>query len=157
SDIPIIAEQFCEEICTDYGMPIKKITSSAIDALKSLPWTGNIRELRNMVERLIILSDKSITDKDVYAYANPGGPVLESAEVTTSICNGATICSAETNHLGSINGLNHYDQFSSFQEYKDDVEREDIKYKLENNAWKVSKTADDIEIQRSHLYSKIEK
>ncbi|MCL4637557.1 MULTISPECIES: sigma-54-dependent transcriptional regulator [Olivibacter] len=157
SDIPIIAEQFCEEICTDYGMPIKKITSSAIDALKSLPWTGNIRELRNMVERLIILSDKSITDKDVYAYANPGGPVLESAEVTTSIGNGATISSPEPNHHGSINGLNHFDQFSSFQEYKDYAEREYIKYKLENNAWNVSKTADDIEIQRSHLYSKIEK
>lgn len=157
TDIPIIAEQFCEEICTDYGMPIKKITSSAIEALKSLPWTGNIRELRNMVERLIILSDKSITDKDVYAYANPGGPVVETAEVLNSVSNGATISASESGHHGSINGLNHFDQFSSFQEYKDYAEREYIKYKLENNAWNVSKTADDIEIQRSHLYSKIEK
>ncbi|WP_134088179.1 sigma-54 dependent transcriptional regulator [Olivibacter sp. XZL3] len=160
SDIPIIAEQFCEEICTDYGMPIKKITSSAIEALKSLPWTGNIRELRNMVERLIILSDKSITDKDVYAYANPGGPVTEMTESATSIgggANGTSFSASEPAHHGSINGLNHFDQFSSFQEYKDFAEREYIKYKLENNAWNVSKTADDIEIQRSHLYSKIEK
>ncbi|QNL48570.1 sigma-54-dependent Fis family transcriptional regulator [Olivibacter sp. SDN3] len=150
SDIPIIAEQFCEEICSDYGMPIKKISNSGIEALKSLQWTGNIRELRNMVERLIILSDKSITDKDVYAYANPGGATTADHSLGTN---------------GSINGsedkkavaLNHFDQFSSFQEYKDHAEREYIKYKLENNAWNVSKTADDIEIQRSHLYSKIEK
>jgi DNA-binding NtrC family response regulator len=150
SDIPIIAEQFCEEICSDYGMPIKKISNGAIDALKSLPWTGNIRELRNMVERLIILSDKAITDKDVYAYANPGGPSMEPSSSTESIGKAESSTSF-------ITGFNHFDQFASFQEYKDYAEREYIKYKLENNAWNVSKTADDIEIQRSHLYSKIEK
>ncbi|HWV75232.1 MAG TPA: sigma-54 dependent transcriptional regulator [Pseudosphingobacterium sp.] len=150
SDIPIIAEQFCEEICSDYGMPIKKISNGAIDALKSLPWTGNIRELRNMVERLIILSDKAITDKDVYAYANPGGPTMEPSPSTESTGKAESSTSL-------ITGFNHFDQFASFQEYKDYAEREYIKYKLENNAWNVSKTADDIEIQRSHLYSKIEK
>jgi len=150
SDIPIIADQFCEEICTDYGMPVKKITGGAIDALKTLPWTGNIRELRNMVERLIILSDKSITEKDVYAYANPGGPIAEQLASSPSTSN-------STSTQAPTNGFNHFDQFSSFQEYKDYAEREYIKYKLENNAWNVSKTADDIEIQRSHLYSKIEK
>lgn len=150
TDIPIIAEQFCEEICSDYGMPIKKISNSGIEALKSLPWTGNIRELRNMVERLIILSDKAITDKDVYAYANPGGPTTADHSFGR---NGAINGSEEKRAIA----LNHFDQFSSFQEYKDYAEREYIKYKLENNAWNVSKTADDIEIQRSHLYSKIEK
>jgi len=152
SDIPIIADQFCEEICTDYGMPVKKITNGAIDALKTLPWTGNIRELRNMVERLIILSDKSITEKDVYAYANPGGPIAEQLASPSDDSSNAS-----TSTPAPANGFNHFDQFSSFQEYKDYAEREYIKYKLENNAWNVSKTADDIEIQRSHLYSKIEK
>ncbi len=50
-----------------------------------------------------------------------------------------------------------YDRFNNFQEYKDFAEREYIKFKLEKNSWNVSKTADDIDIQRSHLYSKIEK
>lgn len=151
-DIPNIAQQFCEEICRDYGMPVKKISSGAIDALKSLPWTGNIRELRNLVERLIILSDKSITEKDVYAYANPGGPVQASgSRGNTNV--------GHTNGHGNIKPYSSFkfDDFSSFQEYKDYAEKEYIKYKLENNAWNVSKTADDIEIQRSHLYSKIEK
>src|SRR5690606_17386525 len=71
ADIPIIAKEFCSEICNDYGMPEKQLAPDAIEALKSLPWTGNIRELRNMIERLIILSDKVITQNDVIVYANP--------------------------------------------------------------------------------------
>lgn len=70
-DIPVIAQQFLEEICNDYGMPLKKISDGAMLALKALPWTGNVRELHNMIERLIILSDKSITENDVVAFANP--------------------------------------------------------------------------------------
>src|ERR1700751_4693428 len=55
-DIGLLTQNFLDEICGEYGMPVKKISDGALDALKELPWTGNIRELRNMVERLIILS-----------------------------------------------------------------------------------------------------
>ena len=72
-DIPLIAQSFLEEICTDYGMPVKKISEGGMTALKALPWTGNVRELHNMIERLIILSDKTITEQDVVAFANPTG------------------------------------------------------------------------------------
>lgn len=130
SDIPIIAQKFCSEICEEYGMTEKKITPDAMNTLISFPWTGNIRELRNMIERLIILSEKTITQKDVITYANPGAQKSSNGE---------------------------FDNYASFQEYKDHTERDFIKYKLEKNAWNVSKTADEIEIQRSHLYSKIEK
>ncbi|MES2107826.1 MAG: sigma-54 dependent transcriptional regulator [Bacteroidota bacterium] len=136
-DIPLLTQSFLEEICNDYGMPVKKISEGALDALKALPWTGNIRELRNMVERLIILSDRTITEGDVKAFANPSAPVVASA--------------------GDAAPQTDFDQFANFQEYKDYAEREYIKFKLEKNAWNVSKTADDIDIQRSHLYSKIEK
>src|SRR5690606_33384392 len=77
-DIPIIVKQFCAEICADYGMPEKKFAADAINALQNLPWTGNIRELRNMVERLIILSDKVITQNDVIIYANPSSPAIST-------------------------------------------------------------------------------
>jgi two-component system nitrogen regulation response regulator NtrX len=137
-DIPLIAQNFCTEICNDYGMPVKAISGEAMDALKNMAWTGNIRELRNMIERLIILSDKVITDKDVIAFANPN-----------SIS--STTVGSKNNH--SLN----FDSFTNFQEYKDYVERDFIKYKLEKNNWNVSKTADEIDIQRSHLYSKIDK
>ncbi|MCJ8211221.1 sigma-54 dependent transcriptional regulator [Mucilaginibacter sp. RS28] len=143
-DIPLLTQSFLEEICNEYGMPPKKISEGALEALKSLPWTGNIRELRNMIERLIILSDKIITDSDVKAFANPSAPVTAA---TIGAGGAITAVAPQTD----------YDQFKNFQEYKDHAEREYIKFKLEKNNWNVSKTADDIDIQRSHLYSKIEK
>jgi two-component system nitrogen regulation response regulator NtrX len=136
-DIALLTQSFLDEICNDYGMPVKKISEAALEALKALPWTGNIRELRNMVERLIILSDKTITDADVKAFANPSSPAVATS--------------------GNTSPQTDFDQFTNFQEYKDFAEREYIKFKLEKNNWNVSKTADDIDIQRSHLYSKIEK
>jgi two-component system, NtrC family, nitrogen regulation response regulator NtrX len=70
SDIPLLAEHFVKEICGDYGMPVKAFSPEAIRELQRINWTGNIRELRNVVERLVILSDKKITDKDVKAFAS---------------------------------------------------------------------------------------
>lgn len=70
-DIPLLADHFIKQICDDYGMPQKSFTKDAIKELQKINWTGNIREFRNVVERLVILCDKSITDKDVIAYARP--------------------------------------------------------------------------------------
>lgn len=70
-DIPLLSAHFNELICGEYGIQPKQITPDAIEELKKLKWTGNIRELRNVIERLIILSDKEITGKDVKAFAGP--------------------------------------------------------------------------------------
>ncbi|MBA3970957.1 MAG: sigma-54-dependent Fis family transcriptional regulator [Bacteroidetes bacterium] len=70
-DIPQLAEHFLKMICEDHGMPLKVFSKDAIKELQKINWTGNIREFRNVVERLIILCDKTITDKDVLEYARP--------------------------------------------------------------------------------------
>jgi two-component system nitrogen regulation response regulator NtrX len=70
-DIPLLEEHFLKLICEDHGMPLKTITKDAIKELQKINWTGNIREFRNVIERLIILCDKTITDKDVIAYSRP--------------------------------------------------------------------------------------
>jgi len=70
-DIPLLAEHFIKQICNEYGMPVKEITPEAIAELQNIRWTGNIREFRNVVERLIILCDLVITDADVIAFAQP--------------------------------------------------------------------------------------
>ncbi|MCB8963614.1 MAG: sigma-54-dependent Fis family transcriptional regulator [Bacteroidales bacterium] len=70
-DIENLANHFNELICAEYGIQPKTISPDAIDELKKLKWTGNVRELRNVIERLIILSDKEIGQKDVKAFANP--------------------------------------------------------------------------------------
>ncbi|MBA3829698.1 MAG: sigma-54-dependent Fis family transcriptional regulator [Taibaiella sp.] len=67
-DIPLLTEHFMKEISAEYNQSAKPIEKGAMDALKQYNWTGNIRELRNVVERLIILSDKTITKKDVEMY-----------------------------------------------------------------------------------------
>jgi len=64
-DIPLLVTHFCELICSEQGIQPKKFEESAIENLKTRPWTGNIRELRNMVERLIILGGSSITQEDI--------------------------------------------------------------------------------------------
>jgi two-component system nitrogen regulation response regulator NtrX len=87
-------------------MPTKKISDAALEALKALPWTGNIRELRNMVERLIILSDKTITDtmlRHLPTHRHPAATAAANAAPQTD-----------------------FDQFTNFQEYKDFAEREYI-------------------------------
>jgi DNA-binding NtrC family response regulator len=70
SDIPILASHFIQLICLDHGIPCKVLTESALNALKELDWTGNIRELRNIIERLVILCEQEIDAKDVQKYAN---------------------------------------------------------------------------------------
>jgi len=67
-DIPLLVDHFVRTICAEYGLPPKSIDPAALEALRAQPWTGNIRELRNVVERLIILSDATISAADVECY-----------------------------------------------------------------------------------------
>jgi DNA-binding NtrC family response regulator len=70
-DIPVLIDQFLEDICSDYGIAQKNIDEDAIKLLQDYDWTGNIRELRNVIERLVILSAKTITAEDVKSYVMP--------------------------------------------------------------------------------------
>jgi DNA-binding NtrC family response regulator len=70
-DIPVLVDQFLQDICADYGIAKKTIDEDAIQLLQGNDWTGNIRELRNVVERLVILSAKTITGEDVRSYVMP--------------------------------------------------------------------------------------
>jgi DNA-binding NtrC family response regulator len=98
-DIPELVDHFTSKICKEYGVPKKKFNKKAIKTLQDMEWTGNIRELRNVVERLIILCEKSITDKDVNNYVIPQAPVRSRfAEL--------------------------FNQFDSFSEVKDYMEKE---------------------------------
>lgn len=70
-DIPALCNYFIDLICTEYGIPQKTIEQDAVNELQKMKWTGNIREFRNVIERLIILCDKTITTEDVLNYAVP--------------------------------------------------------------------------------------
>ncbi|MFZ6051677.1 sigma-54-dependent transcriptional regulator [Halocola ammonii] len=70
-DIPLLADFFIDQICKEYGIAPKEISKKAIEELQKGKWTGNIREFRNVIERLIILCPKKIDAEDVNAYAQP--------------------------------------------------------------------------------------
>ncbi len=129
-DIPVLTEHFLNEICGDYGIPVKKIEKDAIETLQARNWTGNIRELRNVVERLVIMSEKTITKQDVIDYSGPSGK-------------------AENNGID-------FDKFANLQQLNDYVERSYIENKLNKNDWNTSKTADDIGISKKALEEKME-
>lgn len=131
SDIPILADKFLEEICEDNGINKKQFTARGIEELKNIHWSGNIRELRNVIERLVILCGDKITDEDVILYANNG-----------------------KKKPGTIDAIT---EFERFQDFKDYAEKQFIDAKLKKNNWNVAKTASEIDIQRSHLYNKIDK
>jgi DNA-binding NtrC family response regulator len=70
-DVPALVDAFLKEICSDYGIAQKNIDETALKLLQDYDWTGNIRELRNVVERLVILSGKTISVDDVKSYVVP--------------------------------------------------------------------------------------
>jgi transcriptional regulator with GAF, ATPase, and Fis domain len=70
-DIPLLAEHFNKLICNEYGMSKRIVKEDAIRELQNIQWTGNIREFRNVIERLIILCSVEITGNDVLSYAKP--------------------------------------------------------------------------------------
>lgn len=72
SDIPLLAEHFLTLVCTEHGIQRKSFSKDALEALQQTNWTGNIRELRNIVERLVILCGQEIKGADVKMFANPG-------------------------------------------------------------------------------------
>lgn len=71
ADVPLLAEHFLTLVCNEHGIARKEFTPDALDALKQTDWSGNIRELRNIVERLVILCGAKITGSDVKLFSNP--------------------------------------------------------------------------------------
>ena len=136
-DIPTLATAFCEEICADYNIPTKEITSEAMKALQALPWTGNIRELRNMVERLIILSDRKITEKEVSSFANP---------------------SVSTHHgLGSGTSMIDLDRMNNLEDFLTFAEEKFLAYKLNKNSGDMERTAKVVGVSEEGLRERVKK
>lgn len=147
-DIPALAKQFIKNICEDYNLPVKLFSPEALLLLQAYNWTGNIRELRNVIERLVILGDANITADNVMNYTFPLGLDNKQIGITELPNSIVTNTSADPLNVAA---------FDDFQSFKDHAERVFIEHKLRQNAWNVAKTAEVIGIQRSHLYNKIDK
>ncbi len=129
-DILILAEAFSQEITKRHKKLPVKFLDDAIKLLQEMSWSGNVRELRNIIERIIIIIDKrEIARSDIELLLNPGQATMDDI----------------------------IDESNSFQEFKEKAERAFILKQLNENNWNISKTAELLDIQRSHLYNKMKK
>ncbi len=129
-DIPILAEAFSKAITTRHKKPPIKFLEDAIKLLQEMNWSGNVRELKNIIERIIIIIDKrEIARSDIELLLKPGQATMDDI----------------------------IDDSNSFQEFKEKAERAFILKQLNENNWNISKTAELLDIQSSHLYNKMKK
>jgi len=128
-DISVLGNHFVDILSKEYNRHPKQFRPAALKALADAPWRGNVRELRNMIERLVIMvpSDEiDVTDLPAEFFRTP-----------TDIISTAM-------------------RLSTLQEFKDEAEKAFIIAKLREHGWNVSKTAEAIDTPRSNLYKKIE-
>ncbi|NOX16834.1 MAG: sigma-54-dependent Fis family transcriptional regulator [Chlorobi bacterium] len=129
-DIPLLVRHFTDLLSLQNNFPKKEFTEDAIAMLRKAEWRGNIRELRNFIERaMILIPDKKISAEAIKDYLP----------------------------LPSLTDDNLFNIRNSFQEFKEKSEKAFIIKQLEANSWNISKTAEILDIQRSHLYNKMKK
>ena len=194
-DVPLLVRTFSEEFCNEMNRKAVRFDEDAMQLLMRLPFTGNIRELRNIVERIVILVPGDIVRVEdverlglafsmsaqqvIPALASadgqpapalpeivaPSGAHAGSADLSRSVILTPTdmrrIEAIEKDRYSLLganqNPLEEAMQARTFQEFKDRSERIFIEEKLRENNWNISRTADALDIQRSHLYTKIRK
>ena len=130
-DIPTLTRHFLKIHAEEQGVKLKEITTGALNVLARHEWPGNIRELRNQVERLMIMVPKTPIDvADVLPFM-PGSPA------------------------GSATWVSPTEAFDSLRDARNAFERDYIAIRLQENGGNISKTAEDLKIERSHLHRKI--
>lgn len=132
-DIPQLVHYFLSTLSARGGFPPRSISADALERLSGLDWQGNVRELRNTIERLLILST---------------GPEIGARDVERL---------ASAARSGDDSGMGALGQCRTFEEFKDAAERAYLLGKLREFEWNVSETARAVEMPRSNLYKKIEK
>jgi two-component system nitrogen regulation response regulator NtrX len=131
-DIPLLVAHFTQRLSQQEGMAPRTFTPDAVERLSGLEWAGNVRELRNTVERLLILS---------------GGPRIAAPDIDRLVGRQ----SAEQTSIGSLADC------KTFEEFKEAAERAFLLAKLRQSDWNVSETARLLQMPRSNLYKKIER
>ncbi|MBI2619649.1 MAG: sigma-54-dependent Fis family transcriptional regulator [Ignavibacteriales bacterium] len=129
-DVPILVKAFVDDVCGRNGMATKTVPEETMKYLEQREWPGNIRELRNAIERLVILSPGTTVDASL----------LEPSTASVGVETGDLLASGGT-----------------FQEFKERSEAAFIKRQLDRHRWNISKTAEALDIQRSHLYTKMKR
>jgi len=134
-DIPTLVRHYIDFFSRENNAKPKKISSAALEAMQRYRWKGNIRELRNTVERLIIMT---------------AGDTIEVADLPDVVRSPGGVAASKPASGGETA------KGGTLREFKDDAERAYLVAKLRENGWNISKTAEVIDTPRSNLYKKLE-
>jgi two-component system nitrogen regulation response regulator NtrX len=135
-DIPLLVRHYMDYFSRENNVRPKRITAGALEALQRYRWKGNIRELRNTVERLNIMT---------------GGETIDVADLP-NLVRSPSIAPAAAKSSGESEAT----KAGTLREFKDSAERAYLVAKLRENGWNISKTAEVIDTPRSNLYKKLE-
>jgi two-component system nitrogen regulation response regulator NtrX len=141
-DIPLLIRHFMKLHAEEQGLRIKEITPEAMQIFQQYEWPGNIRELRNLIERLMIMVP---------------GNVIDAAQATTSLQvkpTGVAPSTPNTTSQPAVSPLFAH-PYDSLRDARNAFEKEYIARKLREHHWNISRTAEDLKIERSHLHRKI--
>ena len=136
-DIPSLVQHFMRLHAEEQGLRMKDVSPEAMGVFQQYDWPGNIRELRNLIERLMIMVP---------------GLTIEAAQATLSL-QGRTTGVVPTNTSSATPLLSK--SYDSLRDARNAFEKEYISRKLREHHWNISRTADDLKIERSHLHRKI--
>lgn len=135
-DIPLLVDHFMQIHVEEQGLKPKQVTPAAMEQLQQYDWPGNIRELRNLIERLMIMVSGPTIDESHVGLALQARPTVQPAAV---VAQPALVLK----------------DYESLRDARNAFEKEYITRKLKENRWNVSRTADELKIERSHLHRKI--
>jgi DNA-binding NtrC family response regulator len=141
-DVPRLSATFIELASRENGMKVKSISDEAVALLAAYPWPGNVRELRNVIERLVILSDESIGVDDL------------PEEILAEVARTRREATAPPTELPRVE-LPAEARALPLREFRDHMEREYIRIKLDENGWNISRTASLLGIERTNLHKKM--
>jgi two-component system nitrogen regulation response regulator NtrX len=136
ADIPQLVRHYIDFFGRENNVRAKRISPGALDAMQRYRWKGNIRELRNTVERLMIMA---------------GGDTIDVADLPEAVRSPAAAIGAKAGAESADHG-----KAGTLREFKDNAERAYLVAKLRENGWNISKTAEVIDTPRSNLYKKLE-
>ena len=173
-DIPMLVKSFAEEFAAEAKRKTPRFDEEAMRLLMSLPYTGNIRELRNIIERIVILTIGDIIKREdverlgvafsMAGSAHSADAAQSEDELSRSViltpADMARIQAAESDGYlisSQENPLQDALGAETFQDFKDKAEKIYIEERLREYSWNISRTAEAMSIQRSHLYTKMRK
>jgi len=128
-DIPLLVEYFCKNFADENNFKVKRFSDDALQAMMRYPWKGNVRELKNMVERLIVMTE---------------GDIMKAKDLPDYIGGEAYFALPDAKKIRTL------------KEFREIAERDFILAKLKENNWNISQTAREIDTPRSNLYKKLE-